>query len=113
MAMVPAEKALAERMKGRPFALLGVNGDDDRDRVKSVSAREGITWRSFWNGGAQGPITVRWGLRHWPTVYLIDAKGVIRDDGLDSLRNGPAFDEAIEAVVAEAEAGATKERRSP
>src|SRR3954463_5292963 len=53
MGMVPDERALVGRMKGRPFVLVGVNGDDDRDRAKAVSAKEGINWRSFWDGGRQ------------------------------------------------------------
>ena len=104
MALVADEKALVERMKGRPFVLLGVNGDEDREKAKEVAAKVGINWRSFWGGSAEGPIPLKWGIRSWPTVYLIDASGVIRDDDL----RGPALDEAVEALVAEAEAAAKK-----
>src|SRR4051794_21929179 len=38
MGMVPDEKALVERMKGRPFALIGVNCDDDREAAKAIAA---------------------------------------------------------------------------
>lgn len=99
MSMVPDEKALVERMKGRPFALVGVNGDEDRGQAKSIVAREGISWRSFWGGGPKGPLIVRWGVTQWPTVYLIDAKGVIRAEGL----YGAHLEKAIETLVAEAD----------
>src|SRR5262249_135939 len=82
MEQVPHEKALVERMKGRPFVLIGVNGDDDREKAKAVSAREGVNWRSFWPGGPDRGIPLEWGVSLWPTVYVIDANGVIRDDGL-------------------------------
>ena len=78
MGMVPAEKALVERMKHRPFVLVGVNGDTDRAKAKSISSKEGINWRSFWDGGLVGKTAVKWSVKEWPTVYLIDAKGVIR-----------------------------------
>ncbi|HKI21350.1 MAG TPA: TlpA family protein disulfide reductase, partial [Isosphaeraceae bacterium] len=94
------------RMNGRPFVLIGVNGDEDRSRAKEVSAKEGIHWRSFWDGGGPDGIPVKWGVSGWPTVYLIDAKGVIRDGSL-SLR-GAALDKAVEDLVAEAEAAAKK-----
>lgn len=107
MGLVPHEKALMEKMKGRPFALVGVNGDDDRDQVKTVSAREGITWRSFWNGGPRQGIPVRWGVSGWPTIYVIDHNGVIRDDGLvyiQEVYRSATPEKFVEALVEEAEA---------
>jgi thiol-disulfide isomerase/thioredoxin len=106
MGMVPHEKALVERMKGRPFVLVGVNGDQDRSRAKEVVAKEGINWQSFWDGGRPDGIAVGWGINGWPTVYLIDARGVIRDSGSD-LR-GAALDKAVADLVAEAEAADKK-----
>jgi thiol-disulfide isomerase/thioredoxin len=106
MGMVPDEKALVERMKGRPFVLIGVNGDEDRSRAKEVSAKEGIHWRSFWDGRGPDGIPVKWGVSGWPTVYLIDAKGVIRDGSLSL--HGAALDKAVEDLVAETEAPAKK-----
>ena len=106
MELVPHEKALVERMKGRPFVLIGVNGDNDREKAKTVSAKEGINWRSFWTGGARQGIPVQWGVSVWPSVYVIDANGVIRDDGLvyfDELYEGKTPDKVIESLVAEAE----------
>ena len=106
MGMVPPEKALVERMKGRPFVLVGVNGDEDRSAAKTVAAKEGINWRSFWDGGRLEGTAVKCGVSTWPTVYLVDAKGAIRDGGL-GLR-GAALDKAVADLVAEAEAAAKK-----
>lgn len=40
----------------------------------------GLTWRSWWDGGnVGGPIATRWEIDHWPTVVVIDHKGVVRD----------------------------------
>lgn len=47
MAMVPHNKALVKRMKERPFALVGVNADDDLDEANEVIKNKTITWRSF------------------------------------------------------------------
>jgi hypothetical protein len=106
MQLVPYEKALVERMKGRPFVLIGVNGDNDREKAKRVSAKEGVNWRSFWPGGAKRGIPLEWGVSFWPTVYMIDANGVIRDNGLvyfEELYQSKTPDKAIENLVAEAE----------
>ncbi len=106
MGMVPQEKALVERMTGRPFVLVGVNGDTDRSRAKEISASEGIRWRSFWDAGRPDGIAVGWGINSWPTVYLIDAKGVIRDCG--SGIRGATLDKAVADLIAEAEMAARK-----
>jgi thiol-disulfide isomerase/thioredoxin len=105
MEQVPQEKALVERMKGRPFVLIGVNGDNDREKVKTVSAREGINWRSFWPGGAKQGIPLEWGVSIWPTVYVIDANGTIRDNGLVYFEeiHEKTPDKTIESIVAEVE----------
>jgi peroxiredoxin len=100
MGMVPAEKELVERMKVRPFVMIGVNGDDDRQQAKSVAAKQGINWRSFWDGGQHGGIALKWGVQSWPTSYLIDTKGVIREANL----RGPDLDKAVESLVKETEA---------
>jgi thiol-disulfide isomerase/thioredoxin len=65
MATVPYEKALVEKFRARPLVLVGVNGDDNRELVKTDSAKEGITWRSFWNGGPRQGIPVQWSIRGW------------------------------------------------
>ena len=93
--MYPHERSLVERLKDKPFALLGVNSDKDRDELKEVLKKEKISWRSFWNGGStDGPIAKTWNVHGWPTVYVMDPKGVIRfknvrdqklDDAVDQL----------------------------
>jgi len=39
-----------------------------------------MTWPSFWNGkeGPKGPIATAWNVHEWPTVFFLDAKGIIR-----------------------------------
>src|SRR5437016_801964 len=101
--MYPHERSLVEKLQGRPFVILGVNSDASRELVKSVSEKEKLTWRSFWDGGStDGPIARRWNVPGWPTLYLIDHAGTIVRQVV-----GPQDDELIEVKVKEAEA-ATK-----
>ena len=101
--MYPHERSLVKRLEGKPFVILGVNSDEDRDELKQVMKQEGITWRSFWNGGStDGPISSKWNVRGWPTMYVIDAKGVIRHKWLGS-PGDKVLDEAIDALVKEAD----------
>ena len=96
--MYPHERSLVKRLENRPFALLGVNSDKDRDELKKVLEKENITWRSFWNGGStNGPISNAWKVRGWPTIYVIDGNGVIRYRDV----RGPAMDRAVDELLAE------------
>ena len=45
--MYPHERSLVKRLEGKPFALIGVNSDADREELKQVLQQERITWRSF------------------------------------------------------------------
>ncbi|HEV2293644.1 MAG TPA: TlpA disulfide reductase family protein [Tepidisphaeraceae bacterium] len=78
MTLVPHERALAERLAGLPFTILGVNGDEDRGDARRAAARERMTWRSCWAGGPDGEVVRQWNVHAWPTVYVIDGGGVIR-----------------------------------
>ncbi|WP_337177294.1 TlpA disulfide reductase family protein [Paludisphaera sp.] len=98
--LVGGEKELIAAMEGRPFALVGVNGDaaEDRAGVKEAVAKEGFAWRSLWAGGPDGEIPRRWGVRSWPTVYTIDADGTIRDDHVGGKLTLAAFEPLVRAA---------------
>ena len=64
------------KLKGRPFALLGVNADGDREQVRRVVTVKGLNWRSWWDG--EGRIARRWRVNARPTLYVLDAQGLIR-----------------------------------
>ena len=107
--MYPHERSLVKRLENKPFTILGVNSDKDRDELKKVMEKEQITWRSFWNGekGTGGPISEEWNVRGWPTLYVIDHKGVIRHKYLGS-PGDKVMDKVIDELVKEAEAGSVK-----
>ena len=78
--MLPAEKALVQRLENEPFVLLGVNSDP-ADKLPGILAEQGITWPNIAQGSTSGPISSAWNVQGWPTCYLIDAEGVIRFKG--------------------------------
>src|SRR5262249_48260326 len=101
--MYPHERSLVKRLKGKPFVLLGVNSDRDREALKKTLKEEKITWRSWWDGGRiGGPIATAWNVRGWPTLYVLDAKGVIRHHWVGS-PGDEVLDKALEALLAKVE----------
>ena len=95
--MYAHERSLVEKMKDKPFALIGVNSDS-KERVLEAMKKNNITWRSFWDGGnTRGPIATRWAVTGWPTIYILDSKGVIRFKN----KRGEAMEAAVEELLAE------------
>src|ERR1051325_855861 len=95
--MYPHERSLVKRLEGKPFALIGVNSDP-KEKVGPALKRENITWRSFWDGGnTRGPIATQFGIQSWPTIYVLDAKGVIRYKNA----RGEAMDHAVDSLLKE------------
>src|SRR5689334_8467973 len=88
------ERSLVQKFAGRPFVVVGVNGDPDLETLRQTLEKDHVTWRS-WCDGRGGPITHSWGIRGFPTVFLIDQRGVIR---LKSL--GPPRREELERQIA-------------
>jgi thiol-disulfide isomerase/thioredoxin len=78
MDLVPYERSLVKRLEGKPFALLGIDGDADRQKAANVMVKEAMTWPSWWDPDGDGPIATQWNVRGWPTIYILDHNGVIR-----------------------------------
>ncbi len=100
--MIPHERSLVARLEDKPFALIGVNSDDDKVFYREQAKRNGVTWRSFWNGplGPSGPIASTWGVTSWPTIYVLDHRGVSRCRGV----RGADMDAAVDQLLGELEA---------
>lgn len=98
--MYNSNRELVQKMADRPFALLGVNSDRNRQQTLRVIRTQGINWRSWWDGGStRGPIATKWNVQTWPAIYVIDHKGVIRYKNL----KGAELQQAVEQLVQEAE----------
>jgi hypothetical protein len=105
MAMVPHERSLVKRMEGKPFALLGVDCDNDVEAARQVTINQHLNWRSWWDG--DGRIRAGWQVEYLPTLYVIDAKGIIRFTAQDYFNDPRAatakLDKLIEDLAREAQ----------
>ena len=96
--MYPHERSLVKRLEGKPFALLGINSDKTLDELHAAMERERITWPSWFDGGSTGgPIATYYGVRAWPTTYVLDPRGVIRVKNV----RGDALDKAVDSLLEE------------
>ena len=99
--MYPHERSLVAELKDQPFAIVGVNSDDSPVKLRKAMKENQITWDSFFDGGGTGgPIATQWGVRGWPTIFVLDGHGVIRAKNL----RGEALGEKVKELLAEMDA---------
>lgn len=56
------------------LAVLSIMADrEEKDSIEAVESGK-VTWNVSWDG-KRGPINTRWGVRGYPTVYVIDKQG--------------------------------------
>lgn len=75
--MIPHERSLVERYKNKPFVILGVNTDSDKDQYRKLAQDNGVTWRSAWEGRRGGELSRMFQIKGYPTLYLIDHNGLV------------------------------------
>jgi peroxiredoxin len=97
VAMIPHERHLAQRFSESPFALVGVSADDDPELLREFVRDKRMTWTHLPDGPG-GPVQRLYDVRHFPTIYVIDAQGVIRYKDV----RDEALERAVEKLVAEA-----------
>ncbi len=95
--MYPHERSLVKQLANQPFALIGVNSDKELEVIREIVKEKNITWRSFQNNeGTEGVISDNWGIQGWPSLFILDEKGVIRWKG-----HGGEIDTEITKLLAE------------
>ena len=95
--MIPHERDLVERHRGQPFALLSVNNDEDHDAAREVIASQRMSWPNWKTSGTHDPICRNWHVTNWPSIYVLDANGVIRYTNV----RGAALENAVATLLAE------------
>jgi hypothetical protein len=101
--MIPHERSLVNKLNGKPFALIGVNSDQDPEKLKQDLKDNQVTWRSFQNQRKdQKAIADDWKVHSWPTLFLVDHKGVIKKKWIGSPPND-VLDKEVEKLVTAAE----------
>jgi thiol-disulfide isomerase/thioredoxin len=77
-AMYPQLRSLMSKLQDEPFALIGVNSDINRGRIRGTTDNLQLGWRNFWDRNSHGPISRAWQVNSWPSVFVLDREGVIR-----------------------------------
>lgn len=96
--MIPHEKAMVKRLEGKPFVLLGVSADSSRTTLKEFLDTHEMTWPNIFDG-RPGPLSEAWQIEYFPSIFVLDRKGVIR---YKDVRDRD-LERAVEKLLAEAD----------
>ena len=104
-AMIPHERAMVERLNDKPFEIVSISADDKKETLVEFLAHEKMPWTHWWNG-SNGGILEDWNIQGFPTIYVLDAEGVIRYKKLGFVRD--EFEKVVDGLLPETERHATK-----
>lgn len=103
VAMIPHQREMAERFHDQPFALVSVSCDTERETLEEFLEANAMPWNHWWVG-ADGELKKSLNIGLFPTIIVLDAKGVIR---FKNIKN-EELEEAVEELIREAkEVGST------
>lgn len=72
---IPHERELARKYEGRPFVIIGISKDSQREELVDFLKREKLPWTNMQDVNLT--VSSQWGVSGIPTFILIDANGVI------------------------------------
>jgi len=79
MEMLPAKLAAYKKYHHLGFEIVGITGDLDKDDLLKVIKQHGITWPQYFHpDGPENAAKQKFGITHFPSLWLVDKKGVIR-----------------------------------
>jgi len=96
VAMIPHERELVKKMEGKPFVFLSISADAKKETLTEFLKKQEMPWNHWWDGQS-GPVMKAYKVRFFPTIYVLDSKGVIRFKGV----RGEAMDKAVEELLKE------------
>jgi thiol-disulfide isomerase/thioredoxin len=99
ISMIPHEREMVAKLKDKPFVLLSVSLDKNKSDLTEFLATEKMPWAHWWDGS--GAVAKVFKVRPIPTLYLIDAKGVVRKKWVGSQKSD-VLEKAIEELLVEA-----------
>lgn len=75
---LPQLRALYEQYRARGFEIVGVCLDSQKDAVKPYMTQHKMTWPQIYQpGGLNAPAAMNFGIVSLPTMFLVNAEGVV------------------------------------
>ncbi|MEP6670290.1 MAG: redoxin domain-containing protein [Chthoniobacter sp.] len=86
------------KLHDKGFEILGISLDQDKGAMEAALKKQNMTWTQYFDGGGwDNKISKSFGIQSIPAAWLIDKKGMLREQGL----RGDALGAAVEKLLAE------------
>ena len=95
-AMIPHQREMVKKLQGRPFELLSVSCDEEKNTLTEFLQKNEMGWKHWW-AGRGGEFSKMLNISFYPTIYVIDARGTIRYKNI----RGEELEKAIESLLQE------------
>jgi len=105
--MIPHNREVAKKLADKPFVLVSVSADEKKETLEAFMKKQEMPWTHWWDGRG-GKVAELWDVEAYPTLYVIDHKGVIRHKQRGFGDDSKELDEMIEKLVKAAEEDKTK-----
>ena len=94
-AMIPHTRKLVEKHQGKPFVFVSISADNSVGTLKDFLADNPMPW-THWYAGPDGQVIQDWNIMYFPTIYVLDAQGIIRAKDVRDKQ----LDQAVEKLLA-------------
>ena len=80
MEELPNLKKAYAKLHERGFEIIGISGDVHKKELEAVLKKQGMTWLQYFNNqGGESELMKRFGISAYPTMWLVDKKGMVVD----------------------------------
>ena len=77
---LPELKETYAKLHSKGFEVIGISLDDDKEQLQSFIAEEKMEWPQYFDGLKwQNKLAQEFGISSIPAVWLVDKKGILRD----------------------------------
>jgi len=98
MAEMPNVVSTYGKLHDKGFEILGISLDQDKEAMEGALKKQNMTWVQYFDGGGwDNKVSKSFGIQSIPAAWLIDKKGMLREQGL----RGEALGAAVEKLLAE------------
>ncbi len=91
--MIPHQTKMVEKLKDKPFQLISISLDEKVSTINKFQEKTKMPWIN-WHNGKTGGVIDDWGITQYPTILIVDRKGIIRHRS-----NGAMKGEELDSIV--------------
>jgi thiol-disulfide isomerase/thioredoxin len=94
--MIPHERELVKRFADQQFTFVGISADGDAGDLREFVRKMDMNWPQI-HDGPGGPLQQKYDIEYYPSIFVLDAHGIIR---YRDVRGGD-LDKAVDTLLTE------------